>query len=99
MEPQLNRKTLYEREQDKKAADFLKERLPYAAKLELREPKYQQVKDMFGSQTVKIKQYIRGVIVAIDHAIVTLQDAPDKEPRKISFELIKKIHPHESPED
>jgi len=99
MEPLLYHKTLYQKKQDAMAADFIKPKLPYRAKIELRIAKYVNVQESGAWRSVKVPNFIYGTITGIDHVDVWFHEDGDKEARKISFEYVNKIHPYEKPQD
>lgn len=99
MEPLLYHKTLYQKKQDAMAADFIKSKLPYSAKIELRTPKFEQRDDGTGWRAVEVPNYVYGVITAIDHVTVWIEEEGKGKASKISFDIVKKIYPYEKPKD
>lgn len=94
----LYHKTLYQKKLDAQAADFIKERLPYRAKIELRMPKYINVNENGAWKSVQVPNLVYGTIEKIDHINITLrQDGNGLE--IISFEHVQKISPYETPKD
>lgn len=94
----LYHKTLYQKKLDAQAADFIKERLPYRAKIELRIPKYITVNENGAWKSVQVPNTIYGTIENIDHIQIGFRhDGKDLE--TIRFEHVQKISPYETPKD